>query len=129
MRPWLLRPARRCSDSVSDFSGFDRVTSSNVCPVIPRRPGDVGLYDLTAIRFPQLIQCSGYWLDAEEINALARCHRHVSLLPFLLADVGLTHALAQFGRHHGGVDLQDAHVEDGLDRLGDLPLVRPDVNL
>ena len=49
MRPWLLRPALLLSGVSRDFSGLFFVTSSKVKPVIPRRPGDVGLYCLTGI--------------------------------------------------------------------------------
>jgi hypothetical protein len=49
IRPWLLRPAFRFSETVSDFSGAFFVTSSKVYPLIPRRPGDVGLYCFTGI--------------------------------------------------------------------------------
>jgi hypothetical protein len=40
--PWLLRPARRTSRSVSGLCGWSVVTSSNVARVIWRRPGLVG---------------------------------------------------------------------------------------
>ena len=40
--PWLLRPARRTSFSVSGLCGVSLVISSNVERVIWRRPGDVG---------------------------------------------------------------------------------------
>ena len=35
----------------SDFSGFERVISSKLWPVAPRRPGDVGLYCLIAMLY------------------------------------------------------------------------------
>jgi len=43
IRPLLLRPPFFVSFSVSAFSGFDFVTSSNVETVMKRRPGEVGL--------------------------------------------------------------------------------------
>src|SRR5687767_8359397 len=52
IRPWLFRPAFRLSATVSDFSGLLFVISSNAFDVIPRRPGDVGLYTLIAIAIP-----------------------------------------------------------------------------
>jgi hypothetical protein len=44
IRPLLLRPPFFVSFSVSDFSGFDFVTSSKVETDMKRRPGLVGLY-------------------------------------------------------------------------------------
>jgi hypothetical protein len=43
IRPLLFRPPFFVSFSVSAFSGFDFVTSSNVETVMKRRPGEVGL--------------------------------------------------------------------------------------
>ena len=43
MRPWLLRPLPRLSDSRSGLWGSSVVISSNVERVMNRRPGEVGL--------------------------------------------------------------------------------------
>src|SRR5215510_984558 len=42
--PWLLRPPERCRFSVSGRYGSFVVISSKVSDVLPRRPGEVGLY-------------------------------------------------------------------------------------
>src|SRR5688572_3172599 len=42
--PWLLRPPERCRFSVSGAYGSLVVISSKVSDVLPRTPGDVGLY-------------------------------------------------------------------------------------
>jgi hypothetical protein len=49
MRPWLFRPPFLLTGSSSDFSGSERVISSNDEVAIWRRPALVGLYFLTAI--------------------------------------------------------------------------------
>src|SRR3954471_10109310 len=49
--PWLLRPPERCSFSVSGAYGSLVVISSNVNAVLPRTPGEVGLYLRIAIFF------------------------------------------------------------------------------
>src|SRR2546427_13174508 len=46
IRPWLLRPAWRRRGATRDFCGCERVISSKLCPLAPRRPGEVGLYCL-----------------------------------------------------------------------------------
>ena len=48
----LLRPARFFSGRSSDFSGLVLVISSKVKPVIPRRPGEVGLNILVGTYIP-----------------------------------------------------------------------------
>src|SRR3954451_23323877 len=52
MRPCVLRPPDFLSPSVSDFSGSFLVTSARSLQVAKRRPGEVGLCLLTAIRRP-----------------------------------------------------------------------------
>jgi hypothetical protein len=47
--PWLFRPACFFNGRTSDFSGFVRVISSKVAPVMPRLPAEVGLYTFIAI--------------------------------------------------------------------------------
>ena len=48
MRPWVLRPPDFRSDTFSARTGLVVVISSKVAPVMPRRPGDVGLNFFTA---------------------------------------------------------------------------------
>jgi hypothetical protein len=52
IRPWLLLPPFFLKGLSSDFSGLVLVISSKVAPVIPLRPGDVGLYTLSGTLFP-----------------------------------------------------------------------------
>src|SRR5947208_15109494 len=51
MRPVFERPARFRPLTTRDFSGLPRVISSNPDTDAPRRPGVVGLYLRTAIRY------------------------------------------------------------------------------
>src|SRR5579884_3997173 len=76
IRPWLLRPPERMSDTVSDFSGRFFVISSKVYPEAPRRPGDVGLNCLIGTA---LYSCR---LDArKELDLLTGLEGHDRLFP------------------------------------------------
>src|SRR5262249_28945515 len=70
MRPMLLRPPVFLSGCVSDFSGRVAVISSKVKPLIPRRPGEVGLYCCTGTLHPLV-----------ELDATARLECHDRLFP------------------------------------------------
>src|SRR4051812_10710705 len=59
----------------------------------------------------------------EDRDLVARAHLHDRLLPRPRATGGQAAALG-LGLHRGGADLDDAHVEELLDRLADLRLVR-----
>src|SRR4051794_20473415 len=59
----------------------------------------------------------------EDRDLVARSHLHDRLLPRARAAGGQPAAL-RLGLHRGGADLDDAHVEELLDRLADLRLVR-----
>src|SRR5690606_39312313 len=82
-----------------------------------RRPGDVGLYFLTAI--------SGL---LEEVDGLAGRDLHDRLLPVLRLRVAAPHP-ADAAAHDHRVDVGHAHVEERLDGLTDLLLVRAAVDL
>src|SRR5207244_4548321 len=70
IRPWLLRPAWRRRGATRDFCGFERVISSKLCPLAPRRPGEVGLYCLIGT------------LDSlEQLDLVAGGERDDGLLP------------------------------------------------
>src|SRR5579875_2560887 len=88
-----------------------------VVPVWKRRPADVGRYWTMATALRSL----------EEVDAVAFGERHVRLLPvgppaLVTADAA---DLAELPR---GADLHHAHLEQRLDRLADLDLVRPRVH-
>src|SRR5581483_572183 len=108
MRPRLLRPPDFRSGSVSAGSGPRRVISAKSCPVWKRRPADVGRYwtMATALR------------SFEEVDPVAFGERDVRLLPVGPAAVVTADA----------ADLAHAHLEQRLDRLADLDLVRPRVH-
>ena len=58
MRPCTLRPALLRPFVTSDFSGVERVISSKVETLAPRRPGVVGLYLRTAMSYFPLSKIS-----------------------------------------------------------------------
>src|SRR5690625_967608 len=122
MRPWLLRPPVLEIGRSRDFSGVERVISSNMETELWRRPGVVGLYLRIAIVIPYL---STFLLGAcaEDVDGVAALtESHVGALGGLTdAEAGtgaLALALAVSGVH--GVDL---HAEDLLDGIFNLGLV------
>src|SRR5918997_1975055 len=72
-RPCVLRPPDLVRPSVSDFSGSLFVTASCCSQVAKRRPGEVGLCFLIAIRL-----CL---LALEELDRIVGVQRHHGLLP------------------------------------------------
>src|SRR5918998_2674356 len=72
-RPWVLRPPDLVSPSVRAFSGSSFVTASCCSQVAKRRPGEVGLCFLIAIRLRLLA--------LEELNRIVGMQRHHGLLP------------------------------------------------
>src|SRR3954466_9544656 len=112
--PWLLRPPERCSFSVSGAYGSFVVISSNVSAVLPRTPGDVGLYLRIAISLRPLQELG---------QLLAFPERHVRLLRVRAAadELALPLELAMRQRRaHGG----DLRPEQRLDGALDVDLVR-----
>src|SRR5262245_11004479 len=115
MRPRLLRPTDLGSGVTSDGSGRDAVTSLKSKPVRKRRPGDVGRNWMIGMD-----PSSG---SLEEVDATALGERHIRLLPVGTAPEMLPHApdLAELAVRP---DLGDLHLEEDLDGLADLHLVR-----
>src|SRR3954468_6259493 len=111
--PWLLRPPERCSFSVSGAYGSLVVISSNVSAVLPRTPGDVGLYLRIAISLRPLQELG---------QLLAFPERHVRLLRIRAAanEFALPLELAVRQRGTDGGDLRS---EQRLDRPLDVDLV------
>src|SRR5947209_6054737 len=116
MRPFALRPPLFLTPSTSDFSGLSRVTSARSDQVAKRRPGLVGLCRLTATLLPDL-------LALEELDVVVGMELDDRLLPRarLAGRVAATLRL-RLDAHRAHV--AHAHVEDLLDRLADLGLVR-----
>src|SRR5687767_12449 len=109
MRPWLLRPAWYLMRSTSVFSGLPLVTSAKSGTVAKRAPFD----DV----------CSDLCPTSDSFDLLAVGDRDDRLLPL----AGHTDRLAaadRLARHHLGADAGDLDLEERLDRLLDLDLVR-----
>src|SRR3954447_15820292 len=113
MRPLLLRPPLLWILSSSDFSGVVLVTSSKSDPVTKRRPGDVGLYFLIPMRLRPL----------EQLDRVAGPQLDDGLLPAGPAAAGESAAL-RLAAHADGADVRDRDVEEVLDGLADLGLMR-----
>src|SRR5438105_2185583 len=112
MRPWLLRPPDAGAGAVSFFSGRSLVISAKSKPVIPRRPGDVGLKILMPMRLNSLEEVDLVPLGEGDDRLLpVRAAARETADPLLLAADDL------------GVHVGDLHVEERLDRLLDLDLV------
>src|SRR5207247_7242786 len=79
MRPLLLRPPFFVSFSVSAFSGFVFVTSSKVETVMKRRPGDVGLYFLSAISGHRLSRSCSLPAKSKQRNGARAYGAHESV--------------------------------------------------
>src|SRR5436305_4523435 len=119
LRPRELRPPDFFRPSVSDFSGSDLVRSAKSEKVAKRRPGDVGLGLRIGIRRSL---CPLQALEDRDRLALANLDD--GFLPPPGAPEGLTAPLG-LRLDHRGPYLNDTHVEELLDRLADLGLVRP----
>src|SRR5438093_1077500 len=113
MRPWLLRPAWRRKGATSDFSGLERVISSKLCPLAPRRPGEVGLYCLI-----------GTLYALEQLDLIAGGERHNGLLPVRLVLDAVAQRPARLALHHHYVDVYHFYIEPFFDCVLDLHLVR-----
>src|SRR5918998_5362336 len=116
MRPCTLRPPDFVRPSVSAFSGSSLVTASCCNQVAKRRPGEVGLCFLIAMRCLRL-------LALEELDRIVGMQRHHGLLPLAPLPGGPAAPLRlrlDPCRAYPG----HPHAEDLLDRLADLGLVR-----
>src|SRR3989442_13852198 len=113
MRPWLLRPAWRRRGATRDFWGLERVISSKLCPVAPRRPGEVGLYCLIGT------------LDAlEQLDLVAGGERDDGLLPVRAVLDAVAPHPARLALHDHYVYIRHFDIEPFFDRILDLDLVR-----
>src|SRR3954463_2129849 len=120
LRPLTLRPPDFLRPSTSVFSGVDFVISAKSEYVTKRRPGLVGL----GLRIGICLALALEALEArEDRNGVALAHLHDRLLP----RPGLARRVAAplgLGLHGGRAHVDDLHVEQRLDRLADLRLVR-----
>src|SRR5690606_23575075 len=117
-RPCALRPPLFLSGSTSDRSGSVFVMSRKSATVMPRRPGDVGLYFFTAIA-PLTSPPSEPLKDGDPL-ALLQCHDGLLAIGRPPDAPALAALLAPDA---DGVDLGHLHVKDGLHRPLDLGLV------
>src|SRR3954452_17840774 len=119
LRPWALRPPDLVRPSTSPFSGSLRVTSAKSGYVEKRRPGLVGL----GLRIGMLRLLLEALQALEDRDLVARAHLDDRLLPGPRAAGGQPAALG-LGPHRRGADLDHLDVEQRLDSLADLRLVR-----
>src|SRR3990170_7638152 len=112
MRPWLLRPDCCLRGTVSRRSGVFLVISSKVKPVMPRRPGEVGLNCFVGIALDPL----------ENLDRVALGERHNRLLPAPRLGDACAHA-ALLAAHVHRVDVSNVDLERRLDGVADLRLV------
>src|SRR5882672_12108460 len=132
MRPVLLRPPFFVSFSVSAFSGFDFVTSAKSESDMWRRPGLVGLKRRTGIsgsprrRGGRRSMSRGEPLKLrsfEDLDLVAGAQLHDGLLPALAGALERAAPLRlRLNLDH--VDARDLDLEELLDGLADLRLVR-----
>src|SRR5215468_8699076 len=115
MRPSALRPPLRRRGSSSERSGSALVMSVKSATDMPLRPAELGLYwRIGMMRFLHVL---------EEVDALALGERHVGLLPGrAAADVAAD--AARLAEHVERAHLLDLHLEQRLDGVTDLVLVR-----
>src|SRR5262245_39935604 len=114
IRPSWFLPPRSCFGSVRDFRGLVSESSSKLCTVKNRRPGDVGLYFLSGIGFSDSLE------ELDHLLAFAKGHE--SLLPIRPAALEPAVAL-QLSPHARGPDRAHLDSEELLDRPLDLGLV------
>src|SRR5690625_4523128 len=128
IRPVLLRPPLLDSGRTSDFSGSERVISTKSATLAPRRPGDVGLYLRIAMGVdPQSLQRSasaGHFTEDVDGALAQRDDRALGVLALADAGAGPSGLARAVGRVHRA----DLDVEDLLDRVLDLGLVRARVD-
>src|SRR5436190_9335645 len=118
IRPCVFRPALFRPFATSDFSGVERVSSSNVETLAPRRPGVIGLYLRTAIRLLPRLE------DLDRVALGERHDRALLVAPLALRVPATLHLARSMQRVHRG----HPDVPDRLDGLLDLGLVRPSVH-
>src|SRR3954451_18555005 len=128
MRPALLRPPLLVSGRTSDFSGVDRVISTKSATDEPRRPGVVGLYlrlplvSSSSILPRRRVRAPSGDRPPEDVDG-AVLERHDRALG-VLAPAGPDPGAAALALAVDRVDRGDLDVEDLLDGLPDLGLVR-----
>src|SRR3972149_481529 len=120
-RPCWLRPAFCFFGASSRRSGFLFVISSNVKPVMPRRPGEVGLNCFVGIGRPVLLD------PLEDLDRIALCEGDDRFLPVGCSRNAPAHPPA-LAVHVHSIYLRHMHVERRLDRIADLLLVRAPVD-
>src|SRR5699024_8208694 len=119
IRPWTLRPPFFGSGRTSDFSGVERVISTNSETLPPRRPGVVGLY----LRIPMSSTPSAHraaeGLDPVPVGELDQ--RPLGRLAASPAGPGaLTLTLPVTGVHRDDTDVEnllDCDLDRGLVRV------------
>src|SRR5881398_3583795 len=119
LRPLALRPPDFLRPSTSDFSGVVLVISAKSEYVTKRRPGLVGLGLRIGMRLALLEPLQA----REDRDRVALAHLDDRLLPRPRLARGVAAPLG-LGLHGGGAHVDDLHVEQRLDRLADLSLVR-----
>src|SRR3954451_3244831 len=119
LRPYELRPPLFFRPSVSDFSGVVFVISAKSGYETKRIPGDVGLGLRIGMRLALLEALE----RGEDRDRVALAHLNDGLLPGPRPPRGEPAPLG-LGLHRGGADLEDLDVEERLDGLADLRLVR-----
>src|SRR5271154_731966 len=122
LRPCALRPPLFFRPSMSVFSGVDFVTSAKSGYETNRIPGLVGLGLRIGISALDRLQA------LEDRNSLARADLHDGLLPRARATLGRGAAALGFPLHAQRPHLDDMDVEQRLDRLAHVRLVRVGVH-
>src|SRR5687768_17543849 len=108
IRPWWLRPPVRFCFSVSGAYGSPLWSRSLTTRTIPRRPGDVGLYLISAMAQ----QSSGF---RHHVDALAFGQADVGFAPVSSASLLETEGLL-LALHVHDIDRLDLDSEELLDR-------------
>src|SRR3990172_566435 len=116
--PWLFLPARFSLFSTRLRSGFFWVRSSFVRTVMERTPGEVGLNFLIPMSYGSLPACASHAF--EKLDLVARFEHHDRLLPAGTPSDDPPPGLR--------LDVEHLDLEQLLDRLLDLLLVRPGVH-
>src|SRR3954451_5605293 len=123
LRPCALRPPDFFRPSTRLFSGSDFVISAKSGYETKRRPGLVGL----GLRIGMGLALLEALEALEDRDGLPRRHLHDRLLPGPSATGRIAAALG-LGLHRHRADLDDVDVEELLDGLADLGLVRVGVD-